>query len=313
MEVTVDVYYRERRRPHNSVLPPPKFHFGIQRSALLVVVLVCVVPCLRNSHTTYAQNGDVDWQSSAGGKMTFDAASVKQDVAGLPPVGPAPTTNMSLSSDDFYKPTGGLFRVTNVPLTTIITFAYKLNLGQTLLLGAQVSSTHDLNWVFANRWDIEARAQRNPTKDQYRLMLQSLLADRFKLRFHMENEQAPIYALELIKPGQTGPELRPHPADSPCVDQPNGKADARATPPCGVVVFSSPVPGRHRLSGRAVRIQQICDRLGSNAPEKRPVLDRTALSGTFDFTFDWAPEYQGPLPPPDIPSLTRVLPRFLRL
>jgi uncharacterized protein (TIGR03435 family) len=41
-------------------------------------------------------------------------------------------------------------------------------------------------WANTDRYDIEARAQGNPAKDQFRLMMQALLADRFKLAIHYE-------------------------------------------------------------------------------------------------------------------------------
>ena len=56
----------------------------------------------------------------------------------------------------------------------------------------KVTSLNDLrgipSWVANERFDIEARSQGNPTKDQMRLMVQSLLTDRFKLAIHIENQ-----------------------------------------------------------------------------------------------------------------------------
>ena len=56
----------------------------------------------------------------------------------------------------------------------------------------------------------------NPTKDQMRLMMQSLLADRFKLAIHTETKQGPVFALLLMKPGKTGPQLQPFADDGSC-------------------------------------------------------------------------------------------------
>jgi len=63
-------------------------------------------------------------------------------------------------------------------------------------------------------------AEGGPTKDQMRLMIRSLLADRFKLAVHTETRQVPVLAFVLAKPGgvlgKPGPQLQPHPADVPC-------------------------------------------------------------------------------------------------
>jgi uncharacterized protein (TIGR03435 family) len=57
------------------------------------------------------------------------------------------------------------------------------------------------SWIDEARFDINARAAiDNPTKDQFRLMVQSLLADRFKLAMHHATRQLPIFELALSKP-----------------------------------------------------------------------------------------------------------------
>ena len=49
-----------------------------------------------------------------------------------------------------------------------------------------------------------------------RLMMQSLLEDRFKLAVHWETRVVPVFAVFLARPGELGPQLKPHPSDSPC-------------------------------------------------------------------------------------------------
>lgn len=68
--------------------------------------------------------------------------------------------------------------------------------------------TEQVPWLSETRYDIEARVDGNPTKDQYRLMMQALLADQFKLKVHYEIRQLPIFELRLIKSGKLGPKLR---------------------------------------------------------------------------------------------------------
>lgn len=49
-------------------------------------------------------------------------------------------------------------------------------------------------WARNQSWLIEAKADGNPTKDQMRLMMQSLLAHRFKLRVHFETREGAVLA-----------------------------------------------------------------------------------------------------------------------
>lgn len=48
------------------------------------------------------------------------------------------------------------------------------------------------------------------------LMMQSLLEDRFKLAMHSEAKEGAVYALEMVKSGKLGSQLRPHPEDPSC-------------------------------------------------------------------------------------------------
>ena len=102
------------------------------------------------------------------------------------------------------KPLGDRFSA-SFPLSAYIEFAYELRPGQVDAALGQFP-----NWVSTDVYEIEARAEGNPTKDQMRLMMQSLLADRFKLVVHFETQEVPVLALTLVKPGKIGPKLRRH-------------------------------------------------------------------------------------------------------
>src|SRR5579884_1780205 len=78
-------------------------------------------------------------------------------------------------------------------------------------------TAHLPKWVTADGFDIEARAPNsNVTKDQMRLMMQSFLAERFRLAAHFETPTLPVLALILAKPGKPGPNLLPHDKGPPC-------------------------------------------------------------------------------------------------
>jgi uncharacterized protein (TIGR03435 family) len=241
-----------------------------------------------------AQSQISDWETAAGGKMEFDVASVKQNKSGAPPAGDAPHANLPLGPWDSFAPTGGLLSATNYPFYQYVIFAYDLRPDQVISLIAQLPK-----WANSSRYDVEARAAGNPTKNQYRLMMQALLADRFKLGIHFESKQLPVLALNLDKPGILGPHLQRHPEGSPCSVAP--AADTTTAPtvsdgfpePCGALVGVQPsAPGRNRVGARNVPMAMIASIFSISAfsGADRPVIDRTGLAGEYDFVIEWTPE-----------------------
>ena len=81
--------------------------------------------------------------------------------------------------------------MTNVSLYLLIRTAYDLQDFQ--IVGGQ-------GWLNADRYDITAKAEGNPNRQQLALMLQTLLADRFKLTAHHETRDLPMYWLVQAKP-----------------------------------------------------------------------------------------------------------------
>src|SRR5207244_289699 len=55
------------------------------------------------------------------------------------------------------------------------------------------------NWVTSERYDIDAKAEGTPTRDEIRLMMQRMLAERFQLKTHRETRDLPVYALVAAK------------------------------------------------------------------------------------------------------------------
>ena len=142
--------------------------------------------------------------------------------------------------------------------------------------------------------DIEARAPQrpNPTKDQMRLMLQSLLADRFKIQVHTETRQIPIFVMTLEKAGKLGPQLVPHTDNPPCAAPGPSGQDGWPVPVCGALLTGRPTEGRWRIAYRDASMHLIADALPAISMQAldRPVLDQTGLSGTFDFRIEFAPQ-----------------------
>ncbi len=269
---------------------------GVVALAVTLIAGVLSSPRLRAQSPTVPQ-----WQTAAGGKRAFEVASVKQNKSGSDSSG----MNVPIGPGDVSSPVGSLFIGTNLRLVSYIYFAYKLTGSEFQLLMPQFSKLPE--WVSTDRFDIQARADGNPTKDQMRLMMQSLLEDRFKLAIHYETEQRPVFVLVLANSGKTGPKLRPHLADPPCstaiqATDPNSRESATVaagfpTVCGGIVGMSSSVPGRIRAGARNVLIGLLASTLPQMGNLDRAVLDKTGLRGTFDFTLEWTPQHN-PLPAP---------------
>ena len=104
------------------------------------------------------------------------------------------------------KTCGGRLSV-SFTLWTYISFADKLTAS---MQQKRALLTRLPKWFDTDFFEIEARAEGNPTRDQMRLMMQSLLSERFKLTVHFESPVVPVLALTIVKPGKPGPKLRPH-------------------------------------------------------------------------------------------------------
>src|SRR6185437_3351062 len=138
------------------------------------------------------------------------------------------------------------------PVTAYISFAYKLSLTPDQ---RQAMLAHLPKWVDTDRIDIDAKAAGNPTKDQMRLMMQSLLADRFHLAVHYERQEMPVYALTLIKPGTWGPKLIRHADGPPCdLAGPQNPATGMSDPGAGV--FPDRCESQVSVPGKNGRIVQ---------------------------------------------------------
>jgi uncharacterized protein (TIGR03435 family) len=257
----------------------------------------------------------------------------------------------TVSADDARTAAGGLFIATHQPLWRYISFAYKLSGTQELSLRFSIFSGVPKSgapfWVTggfnggAEYFDITARApaDTNLSIDQMRLMMQSLLADRFHLAIHYQSADTPVFAVTLNKPGTTGPNLKPHPTSDTCPtpstevsSRPERSAVERpASPPpppepaaphpattpspvgnlppiCGIIAHvPSPDPGQH-YGGRAVPLALLATSLPTMtglAAMPRPVVDETGLTGLYDFTLTWVHD-----PTPDDSSVSDNIANF---
>jgi uncharacterized protein (TIGR03435 family) len=188
-----------------------------------------------------------------------------------------------------YQP-GGRFTATNISLKALIHFAYGVQ-------DFQISGGPA--WLESDKYDVEAKAegssegdmrsmseeQRQLELDKRKLMMQALLAERFRLVLHKESKEAPIYALVVAK---NGPKLKEATAEE--LAPPNLKDMPDRPDRKGLLRGEGMRMGRGEVSGQAVKLGFLADVL-SNQPELgRTVLDKTGLTGTYDFTLKWTPE-----------------------
>jgi bla regulator protein BlaR1 len=288
-----------------------KNHFGIALSSrkkfLLATagVVALAVPVIAGALTAprpqaQAPATQLALAPPASNRPAFEVASIKLNKSSDPP-----HSNIALGPGDFMRPVGGLFSASNHPLAAYITFAYKLGGNMQYLMPGLPS------WVISEHFDIEARAEGSPKKDEFRLMMQSLLADRFKLTIHHETREVPVFALVLSKAGKTGPQLFPHTDDATCASMTQFQQyqnESGVAPsidpkvmlpalPCNVISNLQPTaPGRIRLGGRKVPLQLIASSFSGYDNFNRPIVDRTGLTGTFDFWLEFTPPANGAPP-----------------
>jgi len=270
----------------------------VLEAAVIAFVATPIVVGLLNAPAVRSQN-DTDWEAKAGGKMAFEVASIK------PCKGAYDPSNASLTPWDDYAPASGHFRA-DASLVTYIEFAYKLwpNDPQSR------EFVHLPKWVASDPYRIEAQAATaNPTKDQMRLMVQSLLADRFQLAAHFEAREIPVFALKLAKAGKLGPRLVSHSEGPPCDKPGPSPGDGLPGFPCySLMAFDKPGTKLILMGSRDVTVDALAGTFSElrEFAMGRTVIDETGLTGRFDFTLEWEPERRAPAatdsPVPSAPS-----------
>jgi uncharacterized protein (TIGR03435 family) len=214
-------------------------------------------------------------QSRPEASLAFEAASVK------------PNKSPDFRGMAWHFLPGGRLTATNVPLRNLIAMAYNLPFQSMRLSGGPA-------WSGTERYDVEATAgpgaippgstvkQRD---DNTRLMLQNLLADRFKLVLRRETRELPAYVVVVAKNG-----LKLQKSSLEEKDCPEGPVQGSI--PCHIINGGM---GRG-LHGKAVTVSDIV--LFVENWSDRPMLDKTGIQGLFEVESDgWAPLRPRPLAP----------------
>ncbi len=196
----------------------------------------------------------------------------------------------------------------NATLMTLITKAY--NVATYQVTGPA--------WLESERYDVIAKLPPDTTKEQSAIMLQNLLAERFRLVLHHESKE--FQGFELVV-GKNGPKLKKSSPEDAAYDQnkppslpagPPGR-DANGFPTLdqpGLIVMMrmSPKGMASRMTARAQTIPRLLDMIGNQL--NKPLVDKTGLTGKYDFTLEYAAEVPvgmmlnggGPPPPPPPPA-----------
>ena len=218
----------------------------------------------------------------------FEVASIKRNRDGGPVAG-------------LRRFPGGRFEATNIQLSTLISFAYQL---QPFELDGGPS------WLMDDRWDILAKIDGDPppvlpgTADAMAMATRALLRDRFKLVLRRETREIQVYQLVRLSDGRLGTGLRPSTVDCLAIQRAGDEA-AKGGPPapnpntpdrlvCGMRISV----GRIQFGGRPMTM--LTDAL--TAITQRRVVDRTGLTGTWEFDISFNPPAPPPgreVPPPD--------------
>ena len=186
----------------------------------------------------------------------FEVASIKRNVSRSFPVGPQA------------RP-GGSFIATNATLERIVRFAY--DLPEYRVIGGP-------DWIRMDRFDVEARADRDLSAEEIRRMVQALLEDRFRLVVRREQREMPIYALRLAREdGRVGPNLRPSAAGCELPGGPGEQGGEVRTANGGVTT-------RRTCASTATLVSSLSNGL------QAPVDDRTGLTGLWAYELSFTGE-----------------------
>lgn len=183
---------------------------------------------------------------------------------------------------DFGARPGGILRARNNGIANFITNAYGVE--NYLLVGGP-------DWIRTDRYDLEAKAPGEVSRPEMMLMLQALLENRFQLRTHRETREMPAYVMTLARGGAR---LQP---PKPCMEVDQSQSAAPPSPPApGATPLRSCGNSNMNTRSRPPYMTWTANHIDSRGIAgalanffRRPVVDRTGLTGFFDIQIDLPP------------------------
>jgi uncharacterized protein (TIGR03435 family) len=183
---------------------------------------------------------------------TFEVATVKLNATGNPGWRLGPPGRGSVSID-------------NLELKKIIASSFRI----------QDSMVFGPSWLDTTRYDIVGKGpDPKASNPEVWEMMRSLLADRFKLKYHVESRELPVWALVVAK---GGPKLK-NAEDGRCA------AAIKAGQTCGDIEFLRFGVGIYNMP-----IGALIGGLGRRLQD-RPIVDKTGLTGKYDTAITWMPD-----------------------
>jgi uncharacterized protein (TIGR03435 family) len=207
---------------------------------------------------------------------SFEVASIRSSTSRPP----SPGEEMHGMGEKIEANPGSLI-MRNVKLSSCVRWAYSVE-------DYQVNGP---GWIQGQRYDIAARSSGGEKEDQLRVMLQALLADRFKMEVHKETKVIPIYAMVV---GKNGHKLHPAEGDGDEDLKPTGQMTGEA----------------HNLT-----MARLCELLSMpfNQLLHTPVVDMTGLKGKWNFSVNLASyvtedmQKHGPGGPSAMPDIVGIV------
>lgn len=252
--------------------------------AILLLLLASALPA-QVYQTPGPQQGSSG--NSTGIPLVFDAVSVKPASPNLPDghivVGMLPPAG-GPGTDDPSR-----IRWQIVSLKLLVSTAYAGNLTDKIT---------GPDWMDGAFFQVEATMPPDTTKDQLRVMLQNLLADRFKLKVHRESKESSTYSLVVAKGGPKmkessaamGSTASPSAPLAPTGPSPQLAADGFPVhpniPATGAGMFSTIGVNGIRFTARQQTMQDLVHALAGFS--SRPLTNDTGLTAEYDFTLTFA-------------------------
>ena len=147
------------------------------------------------------------------------------------------------------------------------------------------------DWITSERYSVHATLPKGAKREQVTDMLQSLLEERFQLKFHRDSKEFPVYAVVDAKNGK----LKESPLDPDTADAGGGRGavNVEATGGRNGVSLSYGRGayfnfGNEKLEVKKLTTLQLADTLSRFV--ERPVIDMSGLTGTYDITLEFSPE-----------------------
>jgi uncharacterized protein (TIGR03435 family) len=271
------------------------------RRATLCAAQVLFISCAAFAQTT-------------GATPSFEVASIKPAAPPSATMGPGGGNRMVFRTGSSGGPGSsdpGQINYFSMSMKSLLVSAYGVK-------SYQISGP---SWLDTERFDIVAKIPKGATKDDLKLMLQNLLAERFKLTLHHEKKDLPMYALVV---GKGGPKMKESPEDpAPKEEAKDAAKDAFGPHDAGAATDAAAqkaqtafqpmrltmgadgmpklppgngrpgnmmmmMPGRMRMMATKQTMPAFADSLGNQMD--RAVVDMTGLTKNYDFTLDFAPE-----------------------